>query len=133
MSLAAEDPGSGHLARIAWFQAGLLPLGALAWTLRGREAALVFAVSGLASVLFWHLHRWIVARMLTPSVRRRWVFGCLGLVKLALLALVLRAMMDCFPKEVLPSATGILLFSASILLEAVYLLLRPGSDGNREV
>ena len=39
---------------------------------RSWRAALVFALAGLASMLFWHLHRWIVARMLTPSVRMRW-------------------------------------------------------------
>jgi hypothetical protein len=65
--------------------------------------------------------------MLTPSVRLRWGFGLLVLVKLALIALILRGIMDSFPLEVLPSVTGILLFSASILLEAVYLMFRPGS------
>ncbi len=123
----ADDPGSVHLTRIAWFQVGLLLLGACAWRFRSRRAALVFGLAGLASMLFWHLHRWIVVRMLTPSVRLRWGFGFLVLVKLALIALILRGIMDSFPMEVLPSVTGILLFSASILLEAVYLMFRPGS------
>ena len=130
MTLAAEDPGAIHLTRIAWFQVGLLLVGACAWLLRSGRAALVFALAGLASMLFWHLHRWIVARMLTPSVRLRWVFGFLVLVKLALIALILRGIMDSFPMEVLPSVTGILLFSASILLEAVYLVFRPGSGAD---
>ena len=120
-----EDPGSGHLARIAWYQAFLLPLGGLAWLLRSGRAALVFAAAGLASMAFWHLHRWIVARMLTPSVRVRWAYGSLVVVKLALIAFILHGIMDCFPSEVLPSVTGILLFSASILVEAVYLVFRP--------
>jgi hypothetical protein len=124
----AEDAGSVHLTRIAWFQVGLLVLGASAWMLRSGRAALVFTLAGLASMLFWHLHRWIVARMLTPSVRLRWVFGFLVLVKLALIALILRGIMDSFPMEVIPSVTGILLFSASILLEAFYLIFRPGTD-----
>jgi len=130
MALAekAADSGSIHLTRIAWFQVGLLFLGAAAWLLRSGRAALVYGMAGLASMLFWHLHRWIVARMLTPSVRMRWVFGFLVLVKLALIALILRGIMDSFPVEVLPSVTGILLFSASILCEAVYLIFRP--DGN---
>jgi len=122
----AEDGGASNLTRIAWFQAGLLPLGAAAWMLRSRRAALVFALAGVASILFWHLHRWIVARMLTPSVRRRWVFGFLVMVKLALIALILHGIMDSFPMEVVPSVTGILLFIASILLEAAYLIFRPG-------
>lgn len=126
----AEDPGSGHLMRIAWYQVALLLLGGLGWLARSRPAALVFTVAGLASMGFWHLHRWIVARMLTPSVRRRWAYGSLILVKLALIAVILRAIMDCFPSEVLPSVTGILLFSASILLEAVYLVFRPEPEEN---
>jgi hypothetical protein len=98
--------------------------------LRSWRAALVFALAGVASILFWHLHRWIVARMLTPSVRRRWVFGFLVMVKLALIALILHGIMDSFPLEVVPSVTGILLFIASILLEAAYLIFRPGPDGS---
>jgi len=128
--MASEDPGSIHLHRIARFQAGLLPLGAAAWLFRSWRAALAFALAGLASILFWHLHRWIVVRMLTPSVRLRWAFGLLVLFKLALIALILRGIMDCFPMEVIPSVTGILLFSASILLEAVYLVCRPGTGEN---
>jgi len=120
-----DDPGSGHLARIAWYQVALLLLGALAWLLRSWRAALVFTITGLGSMAFWHLHRWIVARMLTPSVRLRWAYGSLIVVKLALIALILRAIMESFPSEVLPSVTGILLFSASILVEAVYLVFRP--------
>jgi len=127
MTLAAEDPGTLHLTRIAWFQVGLLLLGGAGWMLRSGRAALVFAAAGVASMLFWHLHRWIVVRMLTPSVRLRWVFGFLVLVKLALIALILRGIMNSFPMEVIPCVTGILLFSASILLEAVYLMFRPGS------
>jgi len=74
---------------------------------------------------FWYLHRWLIARMLTPSVRLRWFYGCLGLVKLALLAVVLRAMMVCFPAEILPLSVGVLLFVGGILLEAVRLVVRP--------
>jgi hypothetical protein len=131
MTLAAEgarDPGSIHLTRIAWLQAGLLVLGAGAWRLRSGRATLAFFLAGLASMLFWHLHRWIVARMLTPSVRVRWVFGFLALAKLALIALMLRGIMECFPLEVIPSVTGILLFSAAIILEAACLVFRPESD-----
>ncbi len=121
------DPGSQHLTRIAWYQVALLALGGCAWLLRSWRAALVFAVAGMASMAFWHLHRWIVVRMLTPSVRLRWLFGFLVLVKLALIAFILRGIMDAFPLEVIPSVTGILLFIASIMLEAIYLMFRPGS------
>ncbi|MDR3671702.1 MAG: hypothetical protein P4L36_12710 [Holophaga sp.] len=126
----AEDPGSVHLTRIAWYQVALLLLGTAGWCIRSLRASLAYALAGVASMLFWHLHRWIVGRMLTPSVRLRWAFGFLVLVKLALLALILRGIMDSFPMEVIPSVTGILLFSASILIEAVYLIFRPGVGEN---
>ena len=128
MAPAVDDAGGGHLTRIGWYQVGLLAAGGLAWLLRSGRAALAFALSGLASMAFWHLHRWIVGRMLTPSVRLRWLYGALVMLKLALLALFLRGIMDFFPLEVLPSVTGILLFIASIMVEAVYLMFRPETD-----
>ena len=122
---ASPDRGGGHLVRIARFQWGLLLLGTGAWGFRSRQAALVFAVAGAASVIFWQLHQWIVAHMLTPSLRRRWIYGCLTPLKLALIVLLLRGMMDCFPLEVIPLVTGILLFVAAIMLEAFRLILCP--------
>ena len=130
MTTAPKDQGTPHLTRIAWFQVALLGLGCLGWWLHSRQSALVFLLAGLASILFWHAHRWIVARMLTPSVRMRWLFGFLVLVKLALIALILRGIMEIFPLEGAPCATGILLFSAAILVEAVYLIFRPSPDMN---
>ena len=119
------EGGGGHLARIARFQWLLLLLGSAAWLLRSRQAALVFAVSGGASILFWTLHQWIVAHMLTPSLRRRWIYGCLTPLKLALIVVLLRGMMDSFPMEVIPLVTGILLFIAAIMLEAFWLIFWP--------
>jgi hypothetical protein len=123
--MTGEDGGTIHLVRIGRIQYGLLPLGALAWLFRSPRAALVFAVGSVASILFWNLHRWVVTGMLTPSLRRRWLFGFLVLAKLALIVLLLRGMMVCFPLEVLPFVTGLLLFSASIVLEAFWLIFRP--------
>jgi len=124
------DGGSGHLTRIGRFQLLLLPLGAALWTLRSWKAALVFTAGGLGSIAFWFLHRWLVARMLTPSVRQRWLYGGLVVLKLALIVLLLRGMMAYFPLEANPFVTGILLFSASILLEAFYLIFRPEVRGD---
>ena len=121
----APDGGAGHLRRIGRLQWGLWAAGSAAWALRGRDAVLVFAVGGLASMLYWHLHRVIVVRMLSPLVRRRWFYGFLALMKLTLIVLVLHGMMSYFPLEVLPLVTGILLFNASIMLEAAWLVLRP--------
>lgn len=124
--MAAEDGGTHHLVRINRIQLALVPLGAAGWGFsRSWRGALVFAAGGAASILFWNLHRWVVTGMLTPSVRRRWLFGFLVLAKLALIVLLLRGMMVCFPSEVLPFVTGILLFSVSIVLEAFWLIFRP--------
>ena len=43
--------------------------------LRSWTAALAFGVGAMASLAFWTLHRFLTARMLTPSVRRRWLYG----------------------------------------------------------
>lgn len=123
--MSRTDPGTNHLVWIGRFQFCLLGIGFFLWRLDSWGASLVFGVGGLTSVAFWYLHRWIIARMLTPSVRLRWFYGCLGLVKLALLAVVLRAMMVCFPAEILPLSVGVLLFVGGILLEAVRLVVRP--------
>jgi len=124
------DPGKIHMVWIGRFQAALLPLGALLWRLRSGRAALVFLVAGLTSLIFWQAHRWIVARMLTPSLRLRWFYAVLGLVKLALIAGVLYGMMEYFPGETLPLVTGVLLFVSGILLEAVRLVFNPSSGVN---
>jgi hypothetical protein len=127
--MAAEDGGEGHLRRIQRFQLGLLPLGAASWWAgRSGRAGLAFALGGAGSLLFWSLHRWVVGGMLTPSLRRRWLFGILAAAKLALIVILLRGMMVCFDTEVLPFVTGILLFSVSIVLEAFWLILRPDRD-----
>lgn len=121
------DPGSIHLIWIQRFQLLLLPIGGLGWAFRSWRAALAFLAGGLGSLAFWGLHRFITGRMLTPSVRRRWFYAGLTLLKLALLTVLLRGMIEVLPGEGLPLATGILLFVAAILLEALRLGLR-GSE-----
>lgn len=123
--MTAEDGGAGHLRRIAWIQAALLPVGGALWALRSWRAVPAFLAGGIASLAFWSLHRWVVGGMLTPSVRRRWLFALAAMGKLALIVVLLRGMMVCFPSEVLPFATGILLFSAAIVVEAIRLVFRP--------
>ena len=124
----APDPGSIHLLWIGRFQLVLLGLGLPLWILKGWRAALVFGMAGLASLLFWSMHRFVVDRMLTPSVRKRWFYALLALAKLALIGVVLRGMMICFPAEVLPLVTGILIFVGGILLEAIRLAFSPESQ-----
>jgi len=116
------DDGAEHLRRITGFMLALGLAGLPLWgLLRTWTATLVFGVGALTSLAFWSLHRVLTARMLTPSVRRRWLYGFLSLGKLALIALVLRGMMGKYPAEALPLATGVLLFVAAILLEALRL------------
>ena len=126
--MTSPEPGSIHLLWIGRFQLLLLGLGLPLWVLKGWRAALVFGVAGLASLLFWNLHRWVVGRMLTPSVRKRWFYALLTFAKLALIGGVLRGMMNCFPAEVLPLVTGILIFVGGILLEAIRLAISPESQ-----
>lgn len=116
------DDGEAHLGRVTGAMVVLGLLGIPLWGfLRSWTAALAFGVGGLTSLAFWSLHRVLTGRMLTPSVRRRWLYGFLSLGKLALIALVLRGMMDRYPAEAVPLAMGVLLFVAGILLEAVRL------------
>ena len=119
------DDGEEHLRRVTSARVVLGLLGIPLWGfLRSWTAALVFAVGSLTSLAFWALHRVLTARMLTPSVRRRWLYGFLSLGKLALIALVLRGMMGNYPAEALPLALGVLLFVAGILLEALRLMFQ---------
>ncbi|WP_243382657.1 hypothetical protein [Geothrix alkalitolerans] len=119
------DEGEDHLRRVTWAMVALGLLGVLLWGfLRSWTAALAFGVGAMASLGFWVLHRYLTARMLTPSVRRRWLYGFLSIGKLALIALVLRGMMGRYPAEALPLAMGVLLFVAGILLEALRLAFR---------
>ena len=120
-----RDEGEDHLRRVTWAMVALGLLGVPLWGfLRSWTAALACGVGALASLGFWVLHRYLTARMLTPSVRRRWLYGFLSIGKLALIALVLRGMMGRYPAEALPLAMGVLLFVAGILLEALRLAFR---------
>ena len=126
---AAGDEGEDHLRRVTGDMVVLGLLGLPLWgLLRSWTAALAFGVGALASLAFWTLHRYLTARMLTPSVRRRWLYAFLSLGKLALIALVLRGMMGRYPAEALPLAVGVLLFVAGILLEALRLAFRKPED-----
>lgn len=122
------EEGGFHLTWITRFQVALLALGTALWALRSLKASLAFLLAGGISLAFWFLHRWVVGGMLTPNLRRRWVFALLALAKLALIAFGLRAMMTCFPGEAHSLATGILVFAGGILLEAIRLVVRPGTS-----
>jgi len=100
------EPGYEHLVWIQRFQFILWPVGSLLWLLRSRNSALAFLAGGAGSLVFWGLHRFLVARMLTPSLRRRWFYGLLTFAKLALIALLLHGMMDRMPGEAFLSRRG---------------------------
>ena len=123
--MESED---GILKRVPVFTGILLVLGTGAWWLHSRDSALAFLVGGITSLAFWWLHALVVGRMLTPSVRRRWLYAFLSLGKLALIVLVLRGMMERYPAEGLPLALGLLLFVAAIMLEALLMAFRPVPD-----
>jgi hypothetical protein len=117
--------GERQLRRVTWAMLVLGLVGIPLWGfLRSWTAAMVFGVGGLASLGFWSLHQVLTGRMLTPSVRWRWIYAFLSLGKLALIALVLRVMMGWYPAEALPLALGLLLFVAGIMLEAFRLIFQ---------
>ena len=116
------DQGEDHLRRVTRAMIVMALLGTVLWgLLRSWTAALVFGVGALTSLVFWSLHQVLTSRMLTPSKRGRWVYAVLSLGKLALIALVLRGMMERYPAEALPLAMGVILFVAGIFLEALRL------------
>ncbi|HLP30468.1 MAG TPA: hypothetical protein VK150_03840 [Geothrix sp.] len=123
--MTPPEDGEDHLRRVTRAMVVLGVAGILLWgLLRSWTAALAFGVGALTSLAFWTLHRLFTGRMLTPSVRRRWLYGVLSMGKLALIALVLRGMMGRYPAEALPLALGVLLFVAGILLEALRLMFQ---------
>ncbi len=128
MAPEAGEPDSGSLRRVPVFMGIFLLLGSAAWLCKSRPAALAFLVGGLTSLAFWALHAFLVGRMLTPAVKRRWFYAFLSLGKLTLIVLVLRGMMERYPEEGLPLALGLLLFIAAIMLEALLMAFRPLPD-----
>ena len=132
--MARDSDGAVNLFWIWRFQLALLPLGAFAWAFKSMKSLAVFFCGGLVSLAWWQAHKWSVARMLTPSKKRRWLFAFMGIFKLVLIAILLHVMLNCFPLEAIPFVTGLLLFVAAILLEAARLIsrhFRPArDDGN---
>ena len=128
--MAAPDAGAGLLVRVTRWHFLLIPLGAAAWAFESRWAALAFALGGLVSLGFWSLHRVLVARMLTPKVRLRWFYTFLVVGKLALIAFVMRVIMDRLPTQGGPFASGLALFAAAIILEGLRLTFSPKATGD---
>ena len=121
--MASDSDGAVNLRWIWRFQLLLLPLGTVAWALKSIKSSVIFLVGGLVSLVVWRMHKWAVVRMLSPSKKQRWFFALVGISKLALIAILLHVIVKCFPLEVLPFVTGLLLFVAAILLEAARLVI----------
>jgi hypothetical protein len=103
-----------------------LALAGLAGLALGRSgaAALAFGAGSLASFGLWSFHVLLVKRMLTPGNPGRAGYVLLSTGKLALIAAALAGIMNRYPEEGIPFATGLLLSVGAILLEAAYLALR---------
>jgi hypothetical protein len=111
-----------QLRRVQAAMGGLALAGALGWALgRSWAAALAFAAGALASFALWWLHVLLVKRMLTPGNPGRAGYVLLSTGKLALIAAALAGIMERYPEEGIPFATGLLLSVGAILLEAVFL------------
>lgn len=115
---------SKHLTWIMRFQIALALTGVGLWLFKSMNASLSFGIGATASIAFWKLHIWTLSRILNPDVKRRWIFALLFMLKLALIAGLLHVMMGCFPQEGLSLVSGILLFIAGIMLEALRLIFR---------
>jgi hypothetical protein len=87
----------------------------------------VFALSGSLSILLWATQRIFLDRMLSENLRQRWVYGSLFGSKLILIIWFVREIMSYYPSEGIPLAFGISLFPASILFEALRLMLTKSS------
>ena len=114
-----------HLRRIPRAMLGLALAGALGWRFgRSGAAALAFGVGALAAFGLWGFHVLLVKRMLTPGNPGRAGYVLLSTGKLALIALALAGIMERYPEEGIPFATGLLLSVGAILLEAALLAFR---------
>ena len=114
-----------HLRRIPMAMAALALAGLAGWAFgRSWAAALAFGVGALASFGLWGFHVLLVKRMLTPGNPGRAGYVLLSTGKLALIAAALAGIMNRYPEEGIPFATGLLLSVGAILLEAAFLALR---------
>lgn len=111
-----------QLRRIQWLMLPAAGAGILAWTLaRSGSAAAAFGLGALASWGLWLFHVLLVKRMLTPGNPGRAGYVLLSTGKLALIGLALAGIMERYPEEGIPFATGLLLSVGAILLEALLL------------
>ncbi|MCL1893464.1 MAG: hypothetical protein FWG02_04400 [Holophagaceae bacterium] len=122
--MTKDTDGKIHLQWIGRIQLCLLPVGIALWAISSYISIIIFLVGGISSLILWHLHKWIVVQMLTPSVKRRWFYAIIGMLKLGLITILLYVIMKYFPREVLPFVTGLLLFVIAILIEAIRLTVR---------
>ena len=131
-----DSAGGAHLRWIKRFQIALLPLGAFAWAIKSPASSAFFFSGGLLSLILWHIHIRTVRLILAPSKRQRLPFVFAGVIKLALIMILLRVIMKYFPVEVLPFVTGLLLYVTAILLEAARLLVcrvRSATDDGSQI
>ncbi|HET6329319.1 MAG TPA: hypothetical protein VFF76_00895 [Holophagaceae bacterium] len=111
-----------QLRRIRWLMLPVGGAGITAWAVfRSLPAACAFGLGALASWALWLLHVLLVKRMLTPGNPGRAGYVLLSTGKLALIGLALAGIMERYPEEGIPFATGLLLSVGAILLEAVIL------------
>jgi hypothetical protein len=122
-SVLADPSGAIHLKWIWRFQIILLPIGTILWCLKSIISSIVFFAGGLLSLSIWFFHIWVVSRMLSTSIRHRWLYAILGTSKLVLIVFALRAIIKHFHLEALPFVVGLLLFVAAIMIEAGKLVL----------
>ena len=125
-----------QLCRVRWLMLPVGGAGIAAWAaFRSLSSACAFGLGALASWALWSLHVLLVKRMLTPGNPGRAGYVLLNTGKLALIGLALAGIMERYPEEGIPFATGLLLSVGAILLEAVILAFHkagPAPPGSPE-
>ncbi|MFM8234686.1 MAG: hypothetical protein ACKN9J_06340 [Holophagaceae bacterium] len=128
MGISLRTPGGDTLQRLARLQVGLWIIGLGIFGTRSYPSFVVFALSGSLSLMLWATQRIFLDRMLHQNLRQRWFYGSLFGSKLILIIWFVREIMKYYPSEGIPLAFGISLFPASVLLEALRLMLFKGSS-----
>lgn len=113
------------LHRIGWWILGLAAAGAAVWLLAGQNSrALAFALGGAVAYFGYRVHVQMADRFLAGA-RPRWLMLKVFL-RYGLPILPLYAMIRFCKFDVAGFLTGLLLPAAAVMIEGLFLIIRPG-------
>lgn len=125
ISRGVTPKGSGEqpLAYLGYFLGFQIAAGGIYWGLKSYHSMFVFALGALMSIFMWILQKQLLNLALATNYKRQWIFGLLYIFKLLLIIWSVRAIMIWSPNERISLACGLLIFPASLLLEAGRMIL----------